>query len=421
MRPEARLNQSKFAKALARTAVVSWREQPTQYEIEALRANIERVGLVIRVRWAIVTALAVFSVVAAAVYGTAVPLSEFRHNMVVPALALVFVLGYNAFYQMTYRKVGNVAFLNQAQLIFDILVTTVLVYYSGGVYSWFSSMYLLFILEGAFILPRRSHVWLLVAISSALYGLVLLAVYLRWIPHVDMPFVTNRLWGNGTYVAVRYLWKVTVYGGAGMIGILMMQRIHDRERELRESASTDELTGLFNRQYFHRVITSELERAKRDGRGLGVVIADVDRFGEINRVFGVDVGDEMLTALGGSLVEVAHDGSIPGVYEVNVPCRIGGEELAIVVPEVAGVDDEIEPVRGRALAMAEEFRSRVERMSVRGLSVTVSVGVAIFPDDGHSVDELLDAADAALESAASAGGNRVRVSEPRGADNGDPA
>lgn len=420
MRPEARLNQNKFAKALARTAVVSWREQPTQYEIEALRANIERVGTVIRVRWAIVAALAVFSVIAAAVYGNAVPLAEFRHNMVIPALALVFVLGYNAFYQMTYRKVGNVAFLNQAQLIFDMLVTTVLVYYSGGVYSWFSSMYMLFILEGAFILPRRSHVWMLVAISSALYGFVLLAVSLRWIPHVDMPFVTNHLWDNGTYVVVRYLWEVTMYCGAGMIGILMMQRIHERERELRESAFTDELTGLFNRQYFHRVITSELERAIRDGRGLAVLIADVDRFGEINRVFGLDVGDEMLSALGGVLIEVARNGSIPGVYEVNVPCRIGGEELAIVVPEVAGLDDEIEPVRGRALAMAEELRGRVERMSVRGLSVTVSVGVAVFPGDGDSVDGLLDAADAALESAAAAGGNRVAVSEPRTFDNGEP-
>ncbi|MHB1341308.1 MAG: GGDEF domain-containing protein [Coriobacteriia bacterium] len=416
------MNQSRIAKALARTAVVSWREQPTQYDIEALRANIERVGLVIRVRWAIVTALAVFSVVAAGVYGTAVPVSEFRQNMVIPALALVFVLGYNAFYQWTYRRVGNVAFLNQAQLIFDIIVTTVLVYYSGGVYSWFSSMYLLFILEGAFILPRRSHVWLLVGLSSAFYGLVLLAVYQQWIPHVAMPFVTNHLWDNGTYVIVRYLWKVTMYGGAGMIGILMMQRIHARERELRDCAFSDELTGLFNRQYFHRVLASETERARRDGRSVAVFIADVDRFGEINRVFGVDVGDEMLAVLGKTLIDVARDGSINGVYEVNVPCRIGGEEMAIIVPEVAGPDDEIEPVRGRVLAMAEEFRTRVERLAVRGLSVTVSVGVAVFPADGDSVDALLDHADAALDAAAGAGGNRVVASDgPVGdADHGVP-
>lgn len=413
--------QNKIAKVLARTAVVSWREQPTQYEIEALRANVERVGLVIRVRWAIVAALSVFSVVAAAFYGTAVPIEEFRQNMVVPAIALGFVLAYNAFYQVTYRKLGNVAFLNQAQLLFDILVTTVLVYYSGGVYSWFSSMYLLFILEGAFILPRRSHVWMLVGISSALYGLVLFAVWMGWIPHVDMPFVTNRLWSNGTYVVVRYLWKITMYGGAGMIGILMMSRIHARERELRESSFTDELTGLMNRQYFHRVLASEVERARRDDRGLALMVADVDNFSEINRVFGVDVGDEMLAALGAELSRVAREGSVPGVYEVNVPCRVGGEELAIVVPEVAGPDEEIVPVRERVMAMAEEFRRRVERVSVRGLSVTVSVGVAVFPGSGDSADALLDAADGALDRAAGAGGNRVATFDEPGDDDGEPS
>ncbi len=401
------MNQSKIAKALARTAIVSWREKPTQYDIEALRANIERVGLVIRVRWAIVAALAVFSAVAAFVYSRAVPFEQFVANMTVPAFALVFVLGYNTFYQMTYRKVGNVAFLNQAQLIFDIIVTTMLVYYSGGVYSWFSSMYLLFILEGAFILPRRWHVWLLVTASAVLYGMVLLSEYLGWIPHVDMPFVTNHLFGNATYVMVRYLWKITMYGGAGTIGILMMHRIHERERELRECSMTDETTGLYNRPYFHRVLSTELERARRSSRELAVVISDVNQFGEINRVFGLDVGDEILAALGTTLKEVAKEGHGDVLYDLNAACRVGGEELAVIVPEVALYEEEVAPARERALAIAEEFRSRVEGMRVRGLSVTVSVGVAVFPGDADSVDTLIDAADRALYSASQSGGNRV--------------
>ncbi|MEN6431178.1 MAG: GGDEF domain-containing protein [Coriobacteriales bacterium] len=403
--------QNKIAKALARTAVVSWREQPTQYDIEALRANIERVGLVIRVRWAIVAALAVFSVAGATIYASAVPFDQFCANMFIPALALVFVLGYNVVYQATYRKVGNIAYLNQAQLIFDMIVATVLVYYSGGVYSWFSSMYILFILEGAFILPKRGQVWLLTGAAGVLYGLVLLSVYLGWIPHVALPFVSNELQENGTYTMVRYLWEVTMYAGAALIGILMMQTIHQRENELRGSVFTDELTGLFNRQYFHRVLSTEVERARRDGRGLGVVIVDVDRFGEFNRTFGIDIGDEVLARLGEILRDVTEKGSVPGVYPVDVVCRIGGEEFAVVVPEVAGPEDEAIPVRERARALAEEYRSRVERLVVHGLSVTVSVGVAVFPDDGDSADALLDAADDALERAASAGGNRVEGSE----------
>jgi len=401
------LNQSKIAKALARTAIVSWREKPTQYDIEALRANIERVGLVIRVRWAIVAALTVFSAVAAFVYSRAVPFEQFVANMTIPAFALLFVLGYNVFYQMTYRRVGNVAFLNQAQLIFDIIVTTVLVYYSGGVYSWFSSMYLLFVLEGAFILPRRWHVWMLVLTSAVLYGLALLAEYAGWIPHIDMPFVTNHLYDNGTYVIVRYLWKVTMYGGAGTIGILMMNRIRGRERELRESSMVDETTGLYNRAYFHRVLSTEVERARRSGHELAIVIADIDSFGEINRVFGLDVGDEILGALGVALKDTAKEGHGDVPYDLNAACRVGGEELSVIIPELGLYEEEIAPARDRALTLAEEFRVRVEHLRVRGLSVTVSVGVAVFPTDGGSFDELIDAADRALFSASQAGGNRV--------------
>ena len=119
------MNQSKIVKTLARRAMVSWREQPTQYDIEALRANIERVGLVIRVRWAIVAMLAAFSVVAAFVYGMYSDLDVLVRNMTIPAVALIFVLLYNGLYQATYRKVGNVSFLNQAQLLFDAVVVAV--------------------------------------------------------------------------------------------------------------------------------------------------------------------------------------------------------------------------------------------------------------------------------------------------------
>lgn len=401
------MKQSRFAKALARTAVVSWRENPTQYDIEALRANIERVGLVIRVRWAIVAALSIFSVVAAYVYAREVPFTQFTRNMTIPALALCFVLGYNTVYQMTYRKVGNVAFLNQAQLMFDIIFTTVLVYYSGGVYSWFSSMYLLFILEGAFILPRKWHVWMLVAFSALLYGLVLGGEYLGWIPHVDLPFVANDLYMHTTYVLVRYLWKVTMYGGAGTIGILMMQRIHDRERELEESSFIDETTGLFNRPYFHRVLSTEIERARLGGRQLAIMTADVDAFAEFNRVFGLVVGDEVLAMLGETLREVSHDESLDEAHELHVACRVGGEEMAIILPQFSRYEGEVAPAGDRALALAEAFRSRAERVRVRGLSVTVSVGVAVFPDDGDTFDMLVDAADQALYEASLAGGNRV--------------
>jgi diguanylate cyclase (GGDEF)-like protein len=198
-----------------------------------------------------------------------------------------------------------------------------------------------------------------------------------------------------------------MYCGAATISILMMNRIRERERELRESSMNDETTGLCNRAYFHRVLSTEVERARRSGRELAVVVADVNRFGDINRVFGLDVGDEILGALGAELKEAAKEGHVGTPYEMNVACRVGGEELAVIVPEVALYEEDMAPSRTRAVAIADEFRARTEALRVRGLSVTVSVAVAVFPGDGDTVDALVDAADRALFAASQDGGNRV--------------
>jgi diguanylate cyclase (GGDEF)-like protein len=404
------VNQGRIARTLARGAVVSWREQPTQYDIEALKANIERVGLVIRVRWAIVVALALFSAVGAAIYGFSVDVATFRENMLVPALAMVFVAGYNTYYQLTYRRMGNLAFLNQAQLLFDMIVTAVLVYYSGGVYSWFSAMFLIFILEGAFILPKRTQVWTLVAVAALLYGTVVFGEYLEWWPHVTMPFVNNELHANLTFVLVRYLWFVTLYSGVAVVGILMMRSIREREAELRESSFVDDLTGLYNRQYFQRVLVTEVERARRNDRSVALVLADVYGLGEVNRTFGVDVGDALVAAFATALKEAVGADAQEAGFDASIACRVGGEELALIIPDVARGEDDATSLEDRAWAIAERFRAAVERTRASGVSAVVSVGIAVLPGDGETADALYDAADRMLSLAAEAGGNTVRAS-----------
>lgn len=402
--------QSRIAKTLARGALVSWREQPTQYDIEALRSNVERVRLVIHVRWAIVAVLATFSVLGASVYATSTDLDSLTRNMTIPAIALIFVLMYNGFYQAVLPRVANVAFLNQAQLLFDMLVATVLVYYSGGVYSWFSAMYLVFILEAAFILPRRSQVWMLVTGAALLYGAVLLGDYTGLLRHIELPFVTAGLERNITYVLVRYLWQVTLFYGAALVGMLMMKSIRIREAELRESSFVDDLTGLYNRHYFQRVLMTECERAMRNNRQVALILADIDRFGDVNRTFGVEVGDAILASIARLLKDIASaDTGVDG-WDVNTVCRIGGEEMALIVPEVArGLTDRT-PLEHRVYSIAETFRQAVESLRVSGVSVTVSVGVAFLPVDGVSHDALVDAADGMLSLAVLAGGNAVRTS-----------
>jgi diguanylate cyclase (GGDEF)-like protein len=394
------MTPGRFSKALARRLTVSWRQQPSQHDIEALDANVARVGLVVSVRWAIVAALVLFSVVGGGIYTIDGRFGDMWRQMVVPGLALGFVLLYNAYYQMNYRRFANIAVFNVIQLLLDIVVVTLLIYYSGGVYSWFSAMYLLFVLEAALILPSRTQVFAIAGGAWAAYASTLGLVYLGVLPHVAMPFVRNDLQAAGSYVAVRCLWELTVLGGAAAVGTALMEEIRGGEAQMTEESVRDRRTGLFNRSYFRRELGLELERARRDRRGVSVVLADIDDFQRFNTTFGVEAGNAMLVRVAEAINHaVAPNGSPQS--QLVVVARWGGEEFVLLVPEASPGD-----IRDGE-TVAERVRAATGDARDQDRSVTVSVGVAAFSVHGRTAAELIGAADGALTAAKSAGGNRV--------------
>jgi len=393
---------SRFRKSLARRLTVLWRQQPNQFDIEALESNVTLVGLVVRVRWAIVAALVVFSVVGAGIYGAAGMFGGMWSQMVIPAFALGAVLLYNTYYQMNYKRFANIAVFNVIQLLLDIVVVTVLIYYSGGVYSWFSAMYLLFVLEAALILPTRTQVFSIAVGAWTAYTAVLWLVYLGALPHTAMPFVHNDLQRAGSYVAVRCLWELTVLGGAAAVGSALMDSVRIREARLAVESIKDGRTGLYNRAYFRRELGLEMERARRDRRGVSVVLADIDGFERFNAMFGVEAGNAILVRIADAISHAVSPGG-PSDYQLCVVARYGGEEFAVLVPEAAPGE-----IRDGE-AIAERVRLAVGEIRDRDRSVTVSVGVTAFPAHGRTAAELIGAADSALSAAKSAGGNRVSV------------
>lgn len=400
------VSPNRFTKALARRAKVSWRERPTRYDIEALQANIARVGLVIHVRWALVAVLSVFTLLGLWVYGAEVPWPELAPNIRVPALAVVFVCLYNAYYHLTYRRLGNIAFLNHAQLLFDVIVVTVLVYYSGGVHSWFYAMYALFVLEAAFILPRPRDAWIVAGFSALAYGAVVWGEYLGVISHVEVPFTFGELERNRTFVAVRYLWQVTMLGGIAMVATLMTSELRTREAQLAEASIVDEKTGLYDRKYFLRSLSSEILRAERDSRPFAVLMLDIDNLARFNSVFGIACGDKMIHSVADTLATALEDCCSAGSYETNVLSRFGGEEFAVLLVEgIAGGP----PGPADASAVGEVLRRAVESLRLEDASVTLSVGVASYPENGPTLDTILSAADEALHDASTGGGNRVSI------------
>jgi diguanylate cyclase (GGDEF)-like protein len=170
-----------------------------------------------------------------------------------------------------------------------------------------------------------------------------------------------------------------------------IQNAHYVER-VKQLAYLDGLTGIFNRRFFELRIVEEMDRARRYGSGLAVLMVDIDQFKRLNDEFGHLLGDEVLRQVS----SIFHQ----QLRKIDVLCRYGGEEFAILLSQTNAV---------HALGVAEKLRKTVEAWQFPGVprSVTISAGTANYPEHGNTRDELVKAADAGLYAAKQAGRNRV--------------
>lgn len=174
-----------------------------------------------------------------------------------------------------------------------------------------------------------------------------------------------------------------------------IQNAHYVER-IRKLSYLDGLTGIFNRRYFELRIMEEIERARRSQAGMAVIIADIDQFKRLNDEFGHLLGDEVLRQV--SSLFHQH------LRKIDVVCRYGGEEFAILLTNTNA---------DHAMGVAEKLRKLVGGWQFPGVprTVTISAGVAAFPDHGTGRDELVHAADLGLYAAKQAGRNRVSLAQ----------
>lgn len=194
--------------------------------------------------------------------------------------------------------------------------------------------------------------------------------------------------------------------GGAMIGSAVLLRDVTREKALEETlrkeSITDALTGLYNRRYFDETITAEFKRWQRYQQPLSVIMVDIDHFKKFNDTHGHECGDRVLAAIGSVLGNITTHSSIA--------CRYGGEELVVILP---GSQE------AAAAGLAEALRKEVAALTVDGMGVTASFGVAGLP--GHRVEDgaaLLKLADDALYRAKSSGRNRVCVAASEGSNEG---
>jgi diguanylate cyclase (GGDEF)-like protein/putative nucleotidyltransferase with HDIG domain len=190
-------------------------------------------------------------------------------------------------------------------------------------------------------------------------------------------------------------WIVAVGTLSVAAGLFVITREHVARlvARLAEAADTDPLTELLNRRGFGRHLELELDRAERFETEVSLIIGDLDHFKTVNDRFGHQTGDAVLVEVGNVLRRHAR--------RIDCVARIGGEEFALVIPNSDA---------GGAYVTAERLRHRVrDALESRHPDVTISFGIASFPNDGESVERLLRSADKSLYAAKTLGRDRTVI------------
>ena len=175
-----------------------------------------------------------------------------------------------------------------------------------------------------------------------------------------------------------------------------LAEIQQLQTRLQEQVIRDPLTGLYNRRYLDETLPRELARAKREGYPLSLIMVDLDHFKRINDTYGHAAGDEVLRALAIILRGNAREG--------DIACRYGGEEFIVALPRLP-----LEAARDRAEHWCQVLAGTNIRHGELDIRITLSAGVAAFPQQGADMDTLLKNADEALYQAKNNGRNRVTI------------
>ena len=182
--------------------------------------------------------------------------------------------------------------------------------------------------------------------------------------------------------------------------VLERNVLYDQAERLKKLSITDPLTGLLNRRYLEERLEEEISRSSRHARRVSLMMLDIDGFKTYNDTFGHIAGDTLLKLIAESIMN--------SVRTMDIVSRFGGDEFIVILPETDAL---------LASQIAERIRSEVERLAVpprstveRGTkTATVSIGIASYPNNGDTIEVLLEQVDKALYLAKMQGKNRIEV------------
>ena len=184
--------------------------------------------------------------------------------------------------------------------------------------------------------------------------------------------------------------------------VVVLERnvLYSQTERLKKLSITDHLTGLLNRRYFQERLEEEIARSSRHGRPLSLMMLDIDGFKIINDTLGHPVGDKLLKQVSDAIMD--------SVRTMDIVSRFGGDEFLVLLPETHP---------DRAAHIAERIRQAVGKIALaldseapeQDVVTSVSIGIASYPQNGHTLEKLVEQVDRALYQAKMKGKNRIQI------------
>jgi len=384
-----------------------YRGDPTSQELEKLAVVRSRMLLVIWIRWVMIMLQCAYGLYSGIlIRHSAFPVNDFFSPTPL-AIALSVAVLCNILYRMLYRELSHFFLVNHFQVVLDCILLAFSIHYSGGVLSPLWSLYLFLALEAVVLLEKKRDCWGFWVLASGVFG----ALVCFESPYFTFsPALSSVAW-QPVFCVLVWSWVVTLGAVIIFIGFNVVSACRVWGECMKHQVIKDQMTNLYNKSYFFKELNSEIHRSVRYGHEFSVVFLDVDDLKKYNDTFGHLEGDRLLREVAHVLRNSRRSETDPP-YDIDVPCRFGGDEFAVILPEtpVSSSTDGSDFSDGTsAAAFAERICREIEALSVSSSRVSVSIGIASFPLNGKTPDDLVRSADEAMYRVKTVGKNRIEI------------
>lgn len=324
------------------------------------------------------------------------------------ALTLSIFLILNTLYHWLRHRLCHVPTIYHTQFMIDVLLISWVLYIQGhSTYMWGLYVPVQFLAIYAF--RKKGAIWFLFIWTVGCYGIV---NYLQFNQLFEiMPTVSTDQY---LYTLSRYLlhwmWTMALLAVVTLLGTQLVGFTRESMERLKGEVIIDPLTKLYNRRYFFHMLNSEAERCRRYDRVFSLMMIDLDNFKKFNDSYGHMEGDILLRAVAEVFRSNIRRSTTNPPYDIDIPCRYGGEEFAIILPELPTKTAEATANRIKNMILYELSKlinQRFHNAPPDYIKVSASIGLACFPVHADNVAGLIHIADRALYEAKKLGKNRV--------------